>query len=272
MILRLCSDVHLEFWGADAFFDGIHKDELFENLLVPFNRDNETYLILAGDICLSKEPHRIKRFLEHCSKRFEKVLYIPGNHEFYMDEWDSSIKTIKSITSNFKNVHFDKTFTFKDTKENVSFILATLWTDFNKRNPISMLTAHEMMNDYKQIRIGKELLTPEHVLCEYEIHKDFIVNSLKRNNDLKMESIVITHHAPSELSCKEGYSFETNGSYCSSLESIILDYNPIYWLHGHVHHTNNYTIGDTTIISNPYGYPFEDEIKKDYYANLIIEI
>lgn len=269
MKIRLCSDVHLEFWPSDAFFDGVHKDELFEELLVPLDNDKDTYLILAGDICISKETNRIRRFLEHCSKRFKEVLYIPGNHEFYLDEWDNSIRTIKDIASCFNNVHFDKMFTFQDNKENVCFVLATLWTDFNKRNPISMYTASNTMNDYKQIAIGNELLRPDHVICEYEIQKDFICNALRTNNELGMESVVISHHAPSEMSCLEGYSIHESCSYFSSLENEILEYNPIYWFHGHVHHFNNYTIGETIIISNPYGYP--NELKKYYLNDFVIE-
>jgi Icc-related predicted phosphoesterase len=86
-----------------------------------------------------------------------------------------------------------------------------------------------------------------------------------------MKNIVVTHHAPSIHSVPEQYKNDpVTSSYASNLENLIQEYQPLYWIHGHIHTPSDYEIGTTKIICNPHGYI--DEKYNGYEKELIIEI
>ena len=63
--IQIFSDIHIELWDK-----------------LPIIPIKAKYLFLAGDIC--QLNHLLfYPFLSFCSKNWEKVFYIPGNHEFY---------------------------------------------------------------------------------------------------------------------------------------------------------------------------------------------
>ena len=66
--IQILSDIHLEFYKTYPEF-----------------KPHAKYLFLAGDIWTidSKWDFKVKKFLEYCSKNWEKTFYILGNHEFY---------------------------------------------------------------------------------------------------------------------------------------------------------------------------------------------
>ena len=61
-----------------------------------------------------------------------------------------------------------------------------------------------------------------------------------------------------------------SSAYASNLEPLVLEYQPDYWVHGHIHHPIKYHIGDTIVLCNPHGYI--DEPYNGFDKNLIIEI
>ena len=143
---------------------------------------------------------------------------------------------------------------------------ATLWTDLNKGDPITVYTIKDFMNDYKVVQnfyADKGLyhkLTPEHTVAEHRKTKQYFKTVLEMNRDKPV--VVITHMSPSFQSTHEKYRYETvtNGGYSSDLDDFILDHDNIkVWVHGHMHDPVDYKIGDTRVIANPRGYmPWED--------------
>ena len=97
---------------------------------------------------------------------------------------------------------------------------------------------------------------PDYLYNEHQKSLDFLRNNIVEN------SVVITHHAPSELSIDEKYAddFPLNYAYFSNLESLIINYRPEVWIHGHMHSCSHYSIGDTRVIANPLGYPGENPL------------
>jgi hypothetical protein len=61
-----------------------------------------------------------------------------------------------------------------------------------------------------------------------------------------------------------------SSAYASNLEPLILQYQPQYRIHGHIHTTIKYEVGSTKVICNPNGYI--DEPYNGFEKNLIIEI
>lgn len=243
MKIKIASDLHLEFFNALEYLPDVGLGDV---------------LILAGDIVCARHLNKngylrdvYLRFFDNCSKNFEKVLYVMGNHEFYGYNYKSAYNTIKeNIPSNFYLMEND-TVTIGDW----NFIGFTFWTNFRNANPIEMLNAEMYMNDYKVIRVDSNYrkLRAQDTLGFHRASIDYLFSQL---NEYDKNVFVISHHAPSYQSISEEFkNANCNDSFCSQYDNLILNYNQIkYWVHGHVHSPFDYKIGDCRVICNPLGY------------------
>jgi predicted phosphodiesterase len=262
MNITLVSDLHLDVSG---FLDMPGGD----------------VLILAGDICeakeLRKEFHQTKvldrvpgafpcyDFFEFVVPKYKKVFMVMGNHEHYRGRFDKTYDELKDLLPS--NVTLLEKECFEH--EGVLFLGATLWTDLNKGDPITVYTIKNMMNEYKCVQNfypAKNLyhkLTPEHTTAEHRKTKEYFKFVLEENRATKnLPVVVITHMAPSFASVNEKYINDgvSNGGYASEMSEFILDNPEIkVWVHGHMHDPVDYKIGDTRVLANPRGYlPWEE--------------
>jgi hypothetical protein len=197
-----------------------------------------------------------------------------GNHEHYHHRFDKTYNDLKAILPENVTILEKECFEY----EGVLFLGATLWTDLNKGDPITVYTMKGFMNDYKCVQnfyADKGLyhkLTPEHTFAEHRKTKEYFKIILEMNRDKPV--VVITHMAPSFQSVNEKFKHETttNGGYASDLSEFILDHDNIkVWVHGHMHDPVDYKIGDTRVIANPRGYiPWEDG--NGFEAGLYFEV
>lgn len=264
MKIAVCSDLHLEFQDIELF-----------------NTEGAEVLILAGDIMIADSLHnhqpptvtspyepykqlghnalmaqRYRCFLERCSKEFPHVIYIAGNHEFYHGKWKGGLDDLRKECDRFPNVYFLE----RDLKEigDVTFVGATLWTDCNKGDPLTLHSLGDMMNDYRVIRNdekGYTKLRPAHSMWRHQQTIGYFKHVIDDRKDKPI--VVVGHHSPSFQSCAEQYKADTlmNGGYHSDLSEFILDRPQVkLWIHGHTHDPFDYTIGETRIVCNPRGY------------------
>jgi predicted phosphodiesterase len=270
MKIAVCSDLHLEF-----------QDLNLENT------ENADVLILSGDILVAEDLHqhpemsygmyssvnlsdlgrrqesalRFRNFLQRCSDKFPHVVYVAGNHEFYHGKWKATIQYLRDECNKFPNVYFLE----RDTKEinDVTFVGATLWTDCNKGDPLTLHSLGDMMNDYKIIRNdehGFTKLRPVHGMYRHQQTLSYFKTVLSDMKDKKV--VVVGHHAPSKLSTHPKYTSDQimNGGYSSDLSEFILDHPQIaLWTHGHTHDPFDYLVGTTRVVCNPRGYSGWDE-------------
>lgn len=259
--IRIHSDLHLEFFGDQKFYLAESDDE------------KNTILILAGDIILAEKFKKFRYFFEDVYKRFKKIIYINGNHEFYKS---TILTTPKRISDGLKGLKRKIYYLENKTKviENINFICATLWTDFDNYDYLCMYQSKVGMNDFRIIRNGPETepwlrkFSPEDAYLLHTKSKDFIFNSIKKN----MKNVVVTHHGPSTLSIPDEFKGNRlNGAYISNLSEEILFYKPDIWIHGHIHNSFDYMIGNTRVICNPSGY-YPNGLNPNYDQKLIIEL
>jgi Icc-related predicted phosphoesterase len=259
MIINLVSDLHLDISGAQELPGG-------------------DVLILAGDICeakeLGKEFHSTKvlpysggsfpcyDFFEFELAKYKKVFYVLGNHEHYRGKFWKTKSELERVLPKNVTVLENQC----EVYEGVLFIGATLWTDMNKGDPMTLHSMQHYMNDYKAITFSYPQYNAYHkmrpmdtVKMHYE-SKRYIEEKVIEHADLPV--VVITHMAPTFMSVNDKYKGElSNGAYASDLSDLILDHTNIkFFCHGHMHDPCDYMVGNTRVICNPRGYlPCEED-------------
>jgi len=247
MRLHILSDLHLEFGPFD--FPEVEAD----------------LVILAGDIHTKLNGIRwIKETIEDTP-----VLYLCGNHEYYGEKYPRLLDKIRE-ESEGTNVHLLEDDSFE--MSGFRFFGSTLWTDMELMGDHHVGCVEAMrMNDYKRIRSTPTYrkLRPIDTRVAHQRTVRNIDGFLEEGDASK--SIVITHHAPSILSLPERRRDEAiSCAYASHLDSLIQEHCPLLWIHGHIHHSQNYNIGKTRIISNPRAYV--DDPNLDFSSDLIVEL
>ena len=284
MKIKLVSDLHLE----------------FSDINIKNDQDCDV-LILSGDIMIAQDLHdhiaadfnpysqgafadlnrkqvrvqRFRDFLKRCSFQFPHVVYVAGNHEFYNGKFFAGIDYLREECAKFPNIYFLEC----DTKviDDVTFIGATLWTDMNKGDPLTMHAIEGMMNDFRIIRNDKRefaRMSARDVVGRHARTLQYFRSVLAEQHDKKF--VVVGHHSPSFQSVHESYKHEQlmNGGYHSDLSEFILDHPQIkLWTHGHTHHPFDYMIGETRVVCNPRGYE-SDGYSEDsgWNPNLVLEV
>ena len=260
MQLQIISDLHLEFepW-------------------LPHNQGSDV-LVLAGDILVLSDvaavrkgvasrrvlerAQRYQQLLGHCSREWEQVYLVLGNHEHYGGVWQHARENMLWLLEPYENIVL-----LDDAQHHHGgflFLGSTLWTSANDEDPISMHVLERALADYKQIYIEDsagelQRLRVEHTLQAHHNSVAWLWETLQQHPN--MPTIVITHHAPSFNSVAKEYKHEhrLNGGFASDLSNLILD-NPqiVLWTHGHMHNSSDYQIGNTRVVCNPKGYHNEN--------------
>lgn len=237
-----------------------------------YNLDDADTLMLNGDIFVAdyftKSEASPKYYLKQnamqffaiASSEFERVIYIPGNHEHYHGVYTETVQILKEALAEFPNIHIlqNESLDIGDLR----VIGTTLWTDCNRRNEATMNYLQGYLNDFRIITMSKEpwaRFLPYTSLLEFEKALEFIRTESEGQDNV----IVMTHHAPSEKSIHSSYSdpmyCQSNGGYFSHLDSFIERTPQIkLWTHGHMHNSFDYNIGATRVVCNPHGYRSEN--------------
>ena len=287
MKIGIASDVHLEF-GPLKIENNEGVDVLVLSGDIATARDFDTTAAAYGDMPHSKKAMRYVDFFRECSENFPHVVYVMGNHEHYNYDFKFSGSYIKSNLEHLENVYLLD----NEVKKigDVTFVGGTMWSDMNKRDPLTMFHMKDMMNDFRIIRNSNRQVYRNVPLYEYNedgsLKKDekgyMIQIGMKKkeepahfspedaadefdkfvgylktvlNNEDKF--VVCTHHSPSLQSCHPRYKHDTlmNGGYHSDLEYLMEDRPNIkLWTHGHTHEDFDYMVHDTRIVCNPRGY------------------
>jgi len=262
MKIAYTSDIHLEFF-IDTPKPKTAKSQWQDFPFHVFENQNKDIdcLILAGDVVPLKlyRNQYVDKFWHFINGRFAKVIVIAGNHEFYKGEVlsEETYREFKKSLVPFKNIEFLQNESYAlDEAGDVIVTGSTLWTSLNNSDPNVAWRIVQGMNDFVQIKNESgRLLNADNWLYEYKESLEFISKALERYQDKK--HVVVTHHAPSKLSVSSIYNDPRNVmnfGYYSDLEDLILDHKPKAWIHGHMHHTKDYKIGDTYVALNAMGY------------------
>ena len=248
MKVQILSDLHVEFEDYD------------------YPQCDCDVVILAGDI--HTKGRGVKWAIEHINDK--PVIYILGNHEFYGKTYPKLFNELKTLAAN-TNIHvLDKDVI---SIEGVNFFGCTLWTNFEILGDprLAGYQCQQAMTDYKKIKRlpGYSKIRSIDTAVYHMQDITWLGKTLAMHEGEK--NVVVTHHGPSLKSAPDKYKKDVLVSaYVSDLESFIEKHNPNIWVHGHLHNSSDYLIGETRVLCNPRGYP--TELNPNYNSMKIFEI
>jgi len=236
--------------------------------------DNDV-VILAGDIFVpGSKAMRWARRADNFGDTIP-IIFVPGNHEFYSGVLQTTLKEM-ALTASSCNVHLLAP--GEAVIAGVRFLGCTLWTDFElpiqtKTGTLTdteraMKVAKLQLNDYSSIRWAetpepaeqsvahakprKRRLTPEDTRALHRRDRAWLAQKLAEPFD--GPTVVVTHHAPHRGSLASHYQANwLSGAFVSELPGSFFDV-PSLWIHGHIHESFDYDVGNCRVLCNPRGY------------------
>lgn len=278
MRIQVLSDLHLEYGGE-----------------IPPLAPGADIVVLAGD--LAPAGLRAIRIPAEIWQDAAHILFVPGNHEFHGCDIEEARRLLARDCADCGVTMLD---TASVTIDGVRFIGATLWTDFRFgiRRPGAgtggvrdWLTRSEQttaearahreaagrFSDFTgAIRDwgssdGDGLLTTRETARRHARDRAFIEAEVAAAHEAGLEAAVITHYAPSPASVHDSYAGSPlNPAFVSDLDAMIVQLRPALWIHGHVHHAVDATVGRTRVIANPLGIAPSEQA--DFQPDLVIEL
>lgn len=226
--------------------------------------DGVKFLILAGDIG-SNQSHL--EFIKDCASKYT-VIYVLGNHEFYGF-------TLKEVRDFWSSVKIDN-FYFLDNSsvviDDIEFIGSTLWLDFNRQNFHTVYNATTEIKDFRKIfnANNDEYITPQEIYTEFEKSYDYLKDSLY--NDNGHVKVLVTHYGISHQSVHHSYlnhpsDLKMNHYFTSNLDYFIGNSLANVAIHGHMHTSSDYMLGNVHVVCEPVGYP--DNINPEFHFKFV---
>ena len=123
---------------------------------------------------------------------------------------------------------------------------------------VSGVIAQAGMNDFRRIRLlpNYRRFLPKDARAFHTQSLEWLAQQLENARGRKI--VVVTHHAPSPRSIPPRFQQDPlNAAFASNLDPFVADCGAALWVHGHIHHHSDYSIGSTRVLANPRGYPTE---------------
>jgi Icc-related predicted phosphoesterase len=228
-------------------------------------------LVLAGDL------HRPPGAIEWARQYDLPTLFVAGNHEFYGGDLVGTVSALRQHAegSSARVLEHDVWH-----QGGVRFLGCTLWSDHRlydspQQREQGLQLASTMVRDFARIAVSSDFddkLTPAVAQLLFEHAVAWLEQQFAMAHD--GPTVVITHFAPARGSIAAQFAGSPlNACFVSDLEAQIRRWKPALWLHGHVHTSVDYRIGNTRVVANPRGYAPNGVVEnKAFDPSLVIEI
>jgi Icc-related predicted phosphoesterase len=181
-----------------------------------------------------------------------------GNHECWYNGLDAA-NTVRSSFQHLKNVYLLENSSI--TIDGIEFFGCTLWPDYKQADPYVIRYAQTI--DKNLLYIGVDFQT----IQEKQRESVETLRTLPYNKN----RVIITHYPPTCLSITDEFNaddIEIQYLCYSEITDGVFALSPLAWMHGHIHNSVNYKIGDTDVLANPRGDHFvrnaRFDIKQSY--------
>ncbi len=249
MSLQYLSDIHLEFYNDEVTH--------LVDQIVPV----APVCVLAGDIGYPFEA-TYRQFLEGLSQKFEHIVLIHGNHEYYQFGKNKGktmaeiVEETHALCTSLPNVHFlyDTTWDYL----NVRFIGTVLWSKIVK--PMYLINDSRCIGEFSVD--GWNRL--------HRRHREWLHTSLNTAAADGKQAVVVTHHLPSMTLVSDKWRRNPiNQCFASECDDLIRS-PAVVWIYGHTHEPGESVINGVQCVANPIGYPGE-HAKPNYTAVMTID-
>lgn len=251
--IKILSDLHTE-----------HHPYSFSETL----DSSEDYLFLGGD-CFSKGNFR-ENLEEIFSLSKAKVIFTPGNHEYYHQDFNEMNSFLKELEHEYPDFHclLNETLEFDD----IRVFGGTMFSDFDLfGNPVKgALEAKFSINDFMCILNNRKLWTVENHLQENRIFKEELKGFLELINTNE-KNIILSHFNPvKECVNPKFLGSPVNPYFCSDLDESF--YKGVdLWISGHGHNNFDFIKDGTRFVGNQRGYSSSKRIENlDFEPNLTV--
>ncbi len=236
---QVLSDIHLERRGITDW----------KSLVIPVS-DN---LILAGDICSLYLFDELKTFIKYVCTLFKRVMYVPGNHEFYLpkskkghsllskEELDKKLESLEKLFVNLTVLNRKKV-----VVDGVCIIGCTLWSEIkdteHTQQRLNRIPMANMSYTYYTEMFQKDLEFLKEVLLKETLP-----------SVVKEKRIIVTHHCPTFKALPESFVVdELTSFYVSDVEYLLSKENTDVWIFGHTHLNVNTELNGVNVITNQF--------------------
>ena len=236
------SDIHVDFEENWLWLEGLSEHDYTEDVL-----------LLAGDV--THTITLLQRTFEALKKRFSEVLYVPGNHDLWVDGRNRS-KTSLDKFDKVSNIALDYGLRLEPVQFGSLTVVPLLgWYDYSFGQPDDEL--HGVWMDYKACRWPNDWE-------ESEITQHFIALN-EAHLGISSKIVVSFSHflprvdiMPAAMPDIHKRLFPVLGT--SRLEKQVRALGSQIHVYGH-HHLNRRISKDRTVyINNALGYPYETRI------------
>ena len=254
MQVQFYSDLHIEYEESD------HVDVL--KYITP--KKGVDVLILAGDIGNLYRYEQLKNFLIDISVYYKHVFYVLGNHEFYRRRTlPPKPYQLLYKDANQLQEHIPKLIILNNDSYLVNnrycFIGSTLWSKIHSTQIFPHFRVK--INGFNKFIYNK--FNQKNI--------EYIKTMLELCQKKKWVPIVITHYTPTFKCIHDKHSDDIyQYLYANSLDNLICEMKPKYWIAGHTHENFDFMLGETHIISNQLGKSSENV--KNYHPEKILTI
>jgi predicted phosphodiesterase len=238
--IQYLSDIHLEFYEGS-----LPKVDRLLRQIVPI----APLCILAGDIGYPFDA-TYRHFLEGMARKFEHVVLIHGNHEYYQrggnkgKTMEEIVEQTRAVCADLPRIHF-----LHDSSWDhggIRFLGSVLWSEL--KDPQRLINDSRCIGEFS-VPLWNEI---------HAVHKEWLESELLTAEAEGKRVVVVTHHLPSMEFIAEKWRHlgEFNQCFASACDLLIRP-PAVLWIYGHTHEPADVVYQGVRCVVNPIGYPGE---------------
>lgn len=247
----------------------IHSEYL-KHVHIPKLNEKPDVIVLAGDIGVADQAPDYVAAIADAFPAAD-IIWVAGNHEFYGVNIDAQLYDYRLFAQDHPRIHFLEN--DKLVLQGITFLGCTLWTDFSALGASAQtqcMDNNQRLADFFYIHTRTGKFTAEESCTRFNESYQWLDTELATCD---METTVVVTHFPP---CREARHGEIEEDFLAAYFQanaldLIKDHQPKYWIYGHNHWSDRFSIGATQLLSNQLGYAKELSVRQRFDPQAFIE-